>query len=153
MLLLGRRAADRESGRRLAEEAVASGAAFEKLRALVRAQGGEVSYVDDPEKLPRARFVEDLLAERSGYLDQLNARIIGEASVALGAGRAKKTDAVDHAVGFVVHVRVGDCIERGQPLITVHANDADKLAAARESLRTAFGWSEIPVARLPLFYD
>jgi pyrimidine-nucleoside phosphorylase len=153
MLVLGRRAADLESARRLAEEAVASGAAFEKFRALVRAQGGDVSYVDDPEKLPKARFVEDLQAEQSGYLDQLNARVIGEASVALGAGRAKKSDPVDHAVGFVVHVRVGDRLERGQPLVTIHANDADKLAAARESLQSAFGWSDIPVARLPLFYD
>jgi pyrimidine-nucleoside phosphorylase len=153
MLLLGRRAADLGSARRLAETAVASGAAFEKFRLLIGAQGGDVSYVDDPGKLPKARFIEDLQADRSGYLDQVNARIVGEAAVALGAGRAKKGDAVDHAVGFVLHVRVGDRIERGQPLVTIHANEADKLAAARESLRTAFGWSDSPVAALPLFYD
>jgi pyrimidine-nucleoside phosphorylase len=152
MLVLGRRAAELESGRRMAEAAIASGAAFEKFRLLVRAQGGDVTYVDHPQKFPKAKFVEVVKADRSGYLIQIHARIIGEASVTLGAGRAKKGDLVDHAVGFVIHRKVGDFVEGEQPLFTIYANDTAKQAEVRESLRAAFGWSDQPVPPLPLFY-
>lgn len=153
MLLIGRRSADLASARRMAEEAIASGAAFEKFRLLVRAQGGDVAYVDDPEKLPRAKFVEVVTANRSGNISQVHARLVGEAAVALGAGRSRKDDQIDYAVGFVIHHKVGDFVERGQPLFTVHANDTRKQAEAREAALAAFGWSEKPVAPLPLFYE
>jgi pyrimidine-nucleoside phosphorylase len=152
MLVLGRRAADLESGRRMAEAAIASSAAFEKFRLLVRAQGGDVTYVDYPQKFPKAQFVEVVKADRSGYLSQVHARIIGEAAVTLGAGRAKKGDPVDHAVGFITHQKVGDFVERNQPLFTIYANDSAKQAEVRESLRAAFGWSDQPVPPLHLFY-
>ncbi len=162
MLVLGRRTADRsaersrrslESGRRMAETAIASGAAFEKFRLLVRAQGGDVSYVDDPGKFPRAKFVEVVNADRSGNLSRVHARMIGEATVALGAGRAQKGDPVDHAVGVVIHRKVGERVGKGEPLFTVHANDEKKLAEVRKDLRAAFEWSDAPVAALPLFYE
>jgi pyrimidine-nucleoside phosphorylase len=153
MLTLGAAAPDLVTGHRMAEQAVDSGAALEKFRDLVRAQGGDVSYVDDPEKFPKVKFIETLTADRNGYVSRVDARLIGEASVALGAGRAKKGDSIDHAVGFVIHHKVGDFVERGQPLLTVHANDAAKQAEARESVRAAFGWSETPVPPLPLFYE
>jgi len=152
MLVLGRRAADLKSGRRMAEAAIASSAAFEKFRLLVRAQGGDVTYVDYPQKFPKAQFVEVVKADRSGYLSQVHARIIGEAAVTLGAGRAKKGDPVDHAVGFITHQKVGDFVERNQPLFTIYANDPAKQAEVRESLRAAFGWSDQPVPPLHLFY-
>jgi pyrimidine-nucleoside phosphorylase len=153
MLVLGERAADLETGRRMAEAVIASGAAFEKFRVLVRAQGGDVTYADDPGKFPRAKYIETIKAERSGTLSRVNARTIGEASVALGAGRAVKSDPVDHAVGFVIHHKVGDNIKEGEPLFTIYANDTTRQAAAKESLQGAFGWSEKPVAPLPLFYE
>jgi pyrimidine-nucleoside phosphorylase len=152
MLVLGRRAADLESGRRMAKAAIASGAAFEKFRLLVRAQGGDVTYVDHPQKFPQAQFVEVVKADRSGYLSQVHARIIGEAAMTLGAGRMKKGDPVDHAVGFIIHQKVGDFVERNQPLFTIYANDSARQAEARESLRAAFEWSDQPVPPLPLFY-
>lgn len=152
MLVLGCRAPDLESGRRMAEMAVASGAAFEKLRDLVRAQGGDVSFVDNPGKFPKAQFIEVVKADRSGTLTRVHARLIGEASVALGAGRARVGDQVDHAVGFIIHHKVGARVEKGGPLFTIYANDAKKQTEVRESLRAAFGWSDKPVAALPLFY-
>jgi pyrimidine-nucleoside phosphorylase len=153
MLALGAVAPDLVAGRRMAEQAIASGAAFEKFRDLVRAQGGDVTYVDDPENFPKAKFIETLTADRSGYVSKVDARLIGEASVALGAGRAKKGDSIDHTVGFVVHHKVGDFVEAGQPLLTVHASDTAKQAEVRESILAAFGWSEIPIPPLPLFYE
>jgi pyrimidine-nucleoside phosphorylase len=111
-----------------------------------------VIYVDDPQNFPQAQFVEVVKSERSGYLSRVHARMIGEAAVTLGAGRAKKGDPVDHAVGFVIHRKVGDFVERNQPLFTIYANDTAKQAEVRESLLGAFGWSDQPVPPLPLFY-
>jgi pyrimidine-nucleoside phosphorylase len=111
-----------------------------------------VSFVDNPEKFPRAKFIEVVKADQGGYLSQVHARMIGEASVALGAGRARKGDPVDHAVGFIIHHKVGEKVEMGDPLYTIYANDPAKEAEAREGLRSAFRWSEKPVAALPLFY-
>ena len=90
MLVLGKRAGDLAEGRALAEKSLADGSAFEKLRVLVQAQGGDVSYVDDPSKFPRARYVEVVESPRNGYLAQIQARSVGEAAVTLGAGRAEE---------------------------------------------------------------
>ncbi len=153
MLVVGKRAKDLDEGRAMAEKAIADGSAFEKFRVLVQAQGGDVSYVDHPDRLPRAKFVEVVEAPRSGWLAQVDARSVGEASVGLGAGRAKKTDSVDHAVGFIVHHKVGDKIEKGKPLFAIHANDEKKLVEARQRVLAAHGFSDVQVDPLPLFYD
>ncbi len=153
MLVVGRRASDLQAGRRMAEKAMADGSAFEKFRVLVEAQGGDVSYVDDPGKLPQARVVDVVESPQSGWLAMVNARDIGEASVALGAGRAKKSDAIDYAVGFVIHHKVGDRVQAGEALFTVHAESEGKAAAAKEAVLAAHAFSETPVDPLPLFYE
>jgi pyrimidine-nucleoside phosphorylase len=77
---------------------------------------------------------------------------VGEAAVTLGAGRAKKTDPVDHSVGFVIHKKVGDRVQKGEALFTVHANDESRLLEARESVLKAHSFSDDAVEPLPLFY-
>jgi pyrimidine-nucleoside phosphorylase len=79
--------------------------------------------------------------------------LVGEAAVFLGAGRTRKGDPIDHAVGLVVHRKIGDWVEAGQPLLSIHANEEKKLAEAREHLRLAFSWNDDPVPALPLFYE
>ncbi len=117
MLVLGHLVSDLAAGRRMAEAVIGSGAAFEKFRVLINAQGGDASFVDNPNKFPKAKIVQEVNANRSGYLSQVHARFIGEAAVRLGAGRAKKGDLVDHAVGFIIHRKVGDYVELNQPLV------------------------------------
>ena len=97
--------------------------------------------------------MEEVNSPQDGYVAQVHARIVGEAAVALGAGRARKSDPVDHAVGFVVHRKVGDQVKRGDLLVTVHANDKEKLKEAREAILSAHAFSDKPVERLPLFYE
>ncbi len=153
MLLLGKRAKDLEEGRAMAEKSLADGSAYEKFRVLVTAQGGDISFVDDPAKLPKAKLVEVVKAPRSGSISQVHARIVGEASVTLGAGRAKKDDPIDHAVGFIIYHKVGDKLDAGEPLFEIHANEAEKLALAREAVLNAHTFSDEPVSPLPLFYE
>lgn len=153
MLLLGKRAENMTVARSRCEAAIADGSAFEKFRELISVQGGDLSCVDDPSKLPKANLIETVAAPRSGSLLQVHARLIGEAAVILGAGRSKKSDAIDHAVGVIIHHKVGDKISAGEPLFTIHANDAKLLMQAREAILKAHQFSDDPVAPLPLFYE
>jgi pyrimidine-nucleoside phosphorylase len=153
MLVLGRRAENLSAAREMAGAAIANGSAFEKLKTLVGAQGGDVAYLDNPERLPHAPVVQTVPAPQSGYLEHVLARIVGESSVSLGAGRAKKGDPVDHAVGVVIHHKVGDKVLQGDPLFTVHARDKDTMEHARRAILAAHLWSADPVQALPLFYE
>ena len=153
MLVLGGRSADLASARQLAEAVIQNGSAFEKLRQLVLAQAGDLSFIDQPDKMERARYVEIVPAPQSGYLAQVHARLIGEASVDLGAGRAKKGDPIDHAVGFEILHKVGEQVQTGEPLFIVHANDPEKLKHARAAVLAAHTFSQAVVRPLPLFYQ
>jgi pyrimidine-nucleoside phosphorylase len=153
LLLLGKRARDLDTARKLAQFALDKGTAYIKFLSLVSAQGGDISFVDRPEKLPQAKHVEVVKSPKSGYLSQVHARLIGEAAVGLGAGRAQKGDPVEHAVGLVIRRKVSERVAKGEPLFTIHANDTKKSAEAREAVLEAFKWSAIPVEPLPLFYD
>jgi pyrimidine-nucleoside phosphorylase len=153
ILLMGNRAETLEVGRSKIEGAISDGSAWEKFRQLVIAQGGNVEVVDKPDQLPQAKYVEVVKSPRSGYLSQIHARLIGEASVLLGAGRSKKTDPVDHAVGIVVHHKVGDLVVQDSPLFTLYANDQTRLREAQVLALSAHQWQEKPTPPLPLFYN
>ena len=152
LLVVGRKAVDIDEARRMAETTLQDGIAWQQFRRLVTSQGGEVSVVDKPALLPQAPLVETVAAERSGYLLGIDAREVGETSVELGAGRTRKEDPIDHAVGIVIHHKVGDHIGKGEGLFTIHANDLSKMVAARKRLLAAHQWSDHPVEPLPLFY-
>jgi pyrimidine-nucleoside phosphorylase len=153
MLVMGRVASDEQQAEAMAEKAISSGAALELFRKLIQAQGGDISYVDNPQKLPLDSRIEHLLAPRAGYLLQVEARRVGEASVLLGAGRARKGDPIDHSVGILVHHKVGDYVELGEPLFTIYANREIGLPEARRYLQDAVEFSEERVEPLPLFYE
>ncbi len=135
------------------KEKLQNGEAQRVFRTLIEAQGGAVAMVDDPDRLPRAAIVETLRAARGGYVGEVHAGAVGIASMLLGAGRRKKSDAIDHAVGIIVHCKVGDRVEAGQPIFTLHANDTERLAQAKQKLADAVVWCDAPTAALPLFYD
>ncbi|HWQ45334.1 MAG TPA: thymidine phosphorylase [Longilinea sp.] len=153
MLMIGEKAADLGSARKLAETALVDGRAWQQFRDLVKIQGGDVRYVDEPQRLAVAPIIEELKASRLGYLAVVHARTIGETSVELGAGREKKGDPIDHAVGIIVHHKVGDKVEKGDVLFTIHANDRPKFEHALQRLEKAVVFSDVPVQPLPLFYD
>jgi pyrimidine-nucleoside phosphorylase len=152
LLALGGKAADEQEGKRLAEQALADGRGWEMFKRLVKAQGGDVAYVEDPALLPVASLIETVPAPCTGYLSGVNACTIGQTVVLLGGGRSKKGDPIDHAVGVIIHHKVGEHITAGEALFTLHANDPKRLEEARLSLLEAHTWSDQPVEPLPLFY-
>lgn len=139
-----------EECRRMAEEAVASGAAYEKLKQMFAAQGGDVSVLDDPDKFQKAKFSHPLLAGESGYLVRMNTEMVGNASVGLGAGRITKEDVIDFAAGIVLHKKTGDKVEKGECLATLYADHEEKFDAAEEMFCAAltFGPAPEPVPAL-----
>ncbi len=153
MLVLGRKATEIPKARKMAENALNDASAFNTFCSLVEAQGGDSTYVKEPGKFPQARYIETLGSNDEGYLRALSARDIGEITVSLGAGRARKDDKIDHSVGVRVHRKVGDWVKKGDPLFTVHANDREKLEIAKQLLPRALQWSITPAEPLPLFYE
>jgi len=152
LLVLGKKYKTIAAARKACEQALADGSGLARFRALVQAQGGDVAQVDDPKLLPKAQFIETVPSPKSGYLKGISAREIGIESVALGGGRAKKGDAIDLAVGIVVHHKVGDGVKKGEPLFTIHASSAEKLAEGKARVLQAHTFSKTRVKRLPLFY-
>jgi pyrimidine-nucleoside phosphorylase len=152
LLMLAGKARTRPAARAILSAALANGAAWQKFRQLVIAQGGDVGVVDDPGRLPQATLIEEVASPESGYLARVDAREVGLSAVELGAGRATKEDAIDHAVGLMIYHKVGERVEAGQPLFAVHANNPDRLAAAITRVLAAHTFSPEPVTPLPLFY-
>ena len=152
MLILGQKAADIETGLAMAERAMQDGSGLRKFRELVIAQHGDVSTIDNLDKLPKAKFIEPVLAEKSGWVNSVNAREVGETSVQLGAGREKKGDPIDPAVGIMVYAKIGDAIEAGQTLFEIHANNTGKLLQAKERLKNAIEITQDRVERPPYFH-
>jgi len=152
MLILGGQAKDIPEGVAMAEKAINDGSGYAKFRELVIAQGGDVSYVDDLDKLPMAAFVEPVRARSAGWAAVVDAKEVGETSVTLGAGREQKGDMIDQAVGIIVKVKVGDAVDKGQVLFEVHANDPRKLQQAKERLKNAVKIVNEPVEKPPYFY-
>lgn len=145
MLVMGDAARDTDRGRALYDEMIASGAAAEKMRAIIRAQGGEPRVLDDYDLLPRAARQLELPATRAGYVQSINAEAIGHATMLLGAGRARLDTAIDPGVGLMVRARIGDELERDCPLATIHFNDPALFEEAAGLIRDAY---EIGPARV-----
>jgi pyrimidine-nucleoside phosphorylase len=150
LLAMAGLAKNEAEGERRARKAIKDGAGLAKLREVVAAQGGDPAQIDDPTKLPQARWVGMIEAPRASFIAGIHAEQVGMAAVRLGAGRARKGDPIDPAVGFVLQAKVGDHMEKGQPLIEVHARTATAGKAVRSALLAAYTWSDEPVPAPPL---
>lgn len=153
MLLLANYAENAQAARDLLLNQLASGQAWHKFRTWIIGQGGNAAYIDDPSLLPQATFIEPLTSPRSGYVAGLNASEVGLTVALLGGGRARKEDTIDHSVGVLLAKKIGDYVEKGEPLLAIHANDKQKLEDAQRRLLAAYSWSETPVERPRLIHE
>jgi pyrimidine-nucleoside phosphorylase len=153
MFFLGERVKTVEEGKKLASDLIASGMAREKFREIVWLQGGDPAIVDDPRRLIRARQTFDIVASASGFIAAIQCEQLGIAGVVLGGGREKKEDKIDPAVGLVFHKRIGDGVQRGEPLCTIHYNSDARLSEAQHLTETAYRIEpEKPKTLPPLIY-
>ncbi len=152
MLVLGQVVSSPEEGRARCLEALANGRALLKFVEWVIAQGGDGRIVDDLARLPQAQYQQPVVAPKSGYLAGIDARKVGLSAVALGAGRQRKGDTVDMAVGVVLHAKIGDWVDEGQPLFTIHTS-RPVTSEIRDQLLAAYTWSNQPTALPALIYN
>jgi thymidine phosphorylase len=138
-------AADEDDARRRLTAAVDSGEAMDRFRAVIESQGGDPGVIENRRLLPSARAVHDVVAESSGFVVRCDALDLGLASVRLGAGRQRKEDDVDAAVGITLHAKVGDEIAAGDRLASVAYNADDRLASALPLVGRAFVIAPSPV--------
>lgn len=152
MVRLAGAAATMDEARALIAAARADGRGLAKFRELVVAQGGDGQQVDEPDRLPSARYVEPIEATASGYVAAMDTAELGWVCVRCGGGRLVKSDVVNPGVGFLLPVKIGDYIERGQPIGEIHADDDMTLQQAQRDIPAALTLSPEPVSPRPLFY-
>lgn len=154
MLLIAGKADDPNEAAAAAASTLNDDSAYAKFREFVAAQGGDVAYIDNPERLPRAPFEMVLPAPSNGYTHKVDAREVGYTVVDLGGGRARKEDAVDPSVGIVFKegAKVGGRVQAGEPLLTVHAASSAAADAALERLARAIVIRPEPIAAPPLIH-
>jgi pyrimidine-nucleoside phosphorylase/thymidine phosphorylase len=136
----------------LARQALDDGRALDRFRALVEAQGGDPRAIDDPDRLPTARHVVPMPALKSGCVQRIDARAVGVGAMCLGAGRARKEDAINPAVGVMMNARIGDWVVAGEPLLFIHHDDTG-LDEALRHFASAFVLGDAPVEPPPLLLD
>lgn len=153
MVLLAGLAADMSGARRLVQQALASGEAFERFRRCIAVQGGDVRILDDPKRLPTAPRVATVTADRDGFLAAIDAERVGQAVVHLGGGRTRVEDTIDPSVGVVCRVRPGERVRYGEVLMEIHYRTEESLAAARELLSSAIVIGDAPPPASPLVLE
>ena len=138
MVVAAGKAADKEEARAKLIEVIENGKALEKLAEFIEAQGGTKEEVYHPELLPKAQYVQEILAEEEGYISAIVCDEIGICSLILGGGRETKESEIDLSVGLVLHKKKGDYVKKGESLATIHANDLEKLEVAKKRFLAAY---------------
>lgn len=147
MLVAGGAAGTPEEAQKKLRTVIEDGSALDKLAEFVNAQGGEPEAVYNYDLLPGAKIIEDIAAAESGYISGIQCEEIGICSLLLGGGRETKESRIDLSVGLVLKKKVGDYVQKGETLAEIHANDRDKLEAAKERFLKAYSFSPAEVVR------
>ena len=153
MLVSGGVAVDEVDARVLLRQAIDSGAALEKFRQWVAAQGGDARVADDPSLLPIGAHVREVAVETAGWVTGFDAEGVGRAAMVLGAGRARKEDPIDPGAGLELHVKTGDRLEAEAVIATLYTSDAALLDEGEMRLREAVHIGDTHVSPPPLFHE
>lgn len=135
MLQLAEIAKTEEQAKELLAKNIENGKAYEKFIELVENQGGDISYLSNLENLEEAKFIEPVYSKNEGYIYEMDAREIGKLACSLGAGRVRKEDEIDPAVGIALKKKVGEWIGNDEMIAYVHANNPEVLEKAKERLQ------------------
>ena len=152
MLYLGGAAKSVSEGKERSRELISSGKALGRFRQMVEMQGGDAGVIDDPEKFSKARSTMQVTSSKSGFVNSMQCEQIGTACVILGGGRERKEDSVDPAVGIILHKKVGDRVNAGEVLATIHCNAEARGEQAWQMIAASIAISEAPSAKRPLVH-
>ncbi|MCE1246637.1 MAG: pyrimidine-nucleoside phosphorylase [Firmicutes bacterium] len=129
---MGGASANPTDGRKLMEKLISDGSGLKKFAQLIEAQGGNPKVTEDVKLMPQAKHEVEILSKKSGFVNSFKTASIGMAALILGAGRLTKDDPIDPSVGLIIKKRIGDQVERGEPIATIYGNDEEKMKQATE---------------------
>lgn len=153
MLLCAKMAESEEEARKMLIENIKNGKGLEKLKDFVKAQGGDISPIDDYSKFPQAKYVEKVTSPVDGYITKIHAEAFGLIAMELGAGRATKESEIDLAVGIVLNKKRGEKVNKGDVLAYIHSNSEEKIEKARKSILENIVIEDSYDLNIPLIYD
>lgn len=153
MLLCAKMAESEEEARKMLMENIENGKGLEKLKDFVKAQGGDISPIDDYSKFPQAKYVEKVTSPVDGYITKIHAEAFGLIAMELGAGRATKESEIDLAVGIVLNKKRGEKVNKGDVLAYIHSNSEEKIEKARKSILENIVIEDSYDLNIPLIYD
>ncbi|MDU2156579.1 pyrimidine-nucleoside phosphorylase [Clostridium sp.] len=153
MLVCGKTARNFEEGKALLLENINNGKGLEKLKEFVKAQGGDASLIDDTDKFPKAKYVVEVKAAKSGVISKINAEAFGLIAMELGAGRETKESIIDLSVGIVLNKKRGEVVKEGDILAYIHSNDESNIEKAKNDIIKNMIISNSLDKEIPLIYD
>ncbi|MGN1195095.1 MAG: thymidine phosphorylase, partial [Acutalibacteraceae bacterium] len=142
-----------EEAEKQVRQTLSDGSAYETFKKLVKAQGGDVSLIENTDNFEKARFCRDVLSDADGYVSSMNAETIGLSSVVLGAGRKSKDDSIDYTAGIVLEKKTGEKVKKGDLIAQLYTNRADCLDEAQKMFLSALSFSTEKPTEKPLIYD
>lgn len=138
MIALATDSKDLDANAKMIKEAIRTGAAFEKFKEMVAAQGGDTTYLDDPELFRRSKYIMPVLATESGTIESIDADMVGSIAVYLGAGRMKKEGEINRTAGITINKKIGDTVTVGETLAYIHTDEDGKVNGTTQNLQQAF---------------
>ncbi|HUX93264.1 MAG TPA: thymidine phosphorylase, partial [Ignavibacteriaceae bacterium] len=147
MIFLGKKVSSLKEGIKISQQLIANGKAYEKFLEIIEIQGGDVSYIEKPEKYPKSKIVEKIRSKADGYLSAINNFEIGMAALELGAGRITKEDKIDPKAGIIFFAKIGDFIKKGDILAELHSSSQVKIENAKEKVYSSLTLTSTPVKR------
>jgi pyrimidine-nucleoside phosphorylase len=142
MIFLAGKAKSIEEGKEISQQLIDNGKAYEKFLEIVKLQGGDISYLEMPEKYPKAKVVKKIISKKSGYIKKIDTYNIGMAALELGAGRKTKEDKIDPSAGIIFNVKIGDYVKNGQTIAFLHTSSHNKVGIVEEILYNCIGYSD-----------
>ncbi|OQA19806.1 MAG: Pyrimidine-nucleoside phosphorylase [bacterium ADurb.Bin363] len=153
MLLLAGACENIDKGKERLQKLISNGMGARKMEQLIEAQKGDPKVVEDPYLLPQAKYISSVLSPVDGYLQSVNTEEVGRAAMILGAGRERKSDRIDPSVGIWLKKRIGDKIQKGDPIAVIHSNDKDKTEDSGKCLLDAYKMGDEKPEEIPLIID
>lgn len=153
MLVCAKKANTTEEGRRQLLENIENGKGLEKLKEFIKAQGGDISPIEDLDKFPKAKYIKEVISPIGGYISKINAEAFGLIAMELGAGRATKESEIDLSVGLVLNKKRGEMVKKGDVLAFIHSNNEDKIQKACEDIIDNITILESYMDSIPLIYN
>ena len=143
MIYFGKKAKSLKEGQHIAKQRIETGEAFKKFLEIVELQGGDVNYINNPERYPKSKYSRKVRSDKSGFIKEMNTYQIGIASLELGAGRRTKADLIDHKAGIVLYKKIGDYLSKNEIVCELHSDSGAKIKLAEQMIIDSISLSKI----------